>query len=56
MWRDPIVDETRKVRDEYAKLLNYDLRAIYQDLKNQEKTAGKKTVSFPPKPAKPLKV
>ena len=33
MWRDTIVDETRKARDEYAARFNYDLEAIYRDLK-----------------------
>ncbi|NQT71807.1 MAG: hypothetical protein HQ553_03430 [Chloroflexi bacterium] len=56
MWQDPIVDEVRKARDEYAKQLNYDLRAIYQDIKEQETKAGRKTVSFPAKHTKPLEV
>ena len=28
MLRDPIVEEVRRHRDEYAKRFNYDLRAI----------------------------
>jgi hypothetical protein len=28
MFRDPIVDEIRKIRDDYARSFNYDLRAI----------------------------
>ena len=28
MWRDPIVEEVRRVRDEYARRLNYDLEAM----------------------------
>ncbi len=35
-WSDPIVDEVRKARDAYAARFNYDLRAIYRDLKEQE--------------------
>lgn len=34
MWNDPIVEETRKLRDLYASKFNYDLDSIYQDLKN----------------------
>ena len=44
-WTDPIVDEVRRVRDAYAARFNYDLRAIYRDLKEQEKRSGRKVVS-----------
>ncbi len=37
MWKDEIVEEVRKVRDEYAAKFNYDLDAIYTDIKEQEK-------------------
>ena len=37
MWKDPIVEETRRMKDEYASKFNYDLQAIYQDLKELEK-------------------
>ncbi|MGA2067360.1 MAG: hypothetical protein ABSG86_20485 [Thermoguttaceae bacterium] len=45
-WSDPIVDEVRRVRDEYAARFNYDLRAIYRDLKAQEVRSGRKIVSY----------
>ena len=45
-WSDPIVDEVRRVRDAYAARFNYDLRAIYRDLKEQEKRSGRKVVSY----------
>jgi hypothetical protein len=44
-WTDPIVDEVRRVRDAYAARFNYDLRAIYRDLKEQEKRSGRKVVA-----------
>ena len=44
-WSDPIVDEVRKARDAYAARFNYDLRAIYRDLKEQEKLVGLNTSS-----------
>jgi hypothetical protein len=44
-WSDPIVDEVRRVRDAYAARFNYDLRAIYRDLKEQEQRSGRKLVS-----------
>ena len=45
-WTDPIVDEIRRIRDEHAARFNYDLDAIYQDIKEQEKRSGLKFVSF----------
>jgi hypothetical protein len=44
---DPIVDEVRRVRDEYAARFGYDLDAIFQDIKEQEKKSGREFVSFP---------
>jgi hypothetical protein len=43
---DPIVDEVRRVRDEHAARFNYDLDAIFQDIKEREKRSGLKFVSF----------
>lgn len=41
---DPIVDEVRRVRDGYAAGFNYDLDAIFQDIKEREKKSGLKFV------------
>jgi len=49
MWKDEIVEEVRKVRDEYAAKFNYDLDAIYKDIKEQGKMTRRKVVSLPPK-------
>ena len=43
-WSDPIVDEVRRARDAYAARFNYDLRAIFRDLKEQEKRSGRQIV------------
>jgi len=51
MWKDEIVEEIRKVRDEYAAKFNYDLDAIYEDIKKQEKQTRRKVISLPPKEA-----
>jgi hypothetical protein len=45
-WSDPIVDEVRRARDAYAAQFNYDLRAIFRDLKEQEKRSGRKLASY----------
>jgi hypothetical protein len=49
MWDDPIVEEVRKVREAHAARFNYDLRAIYQDLKRLERESGRTFVRFPPR-------
>ncbi|MBI3469361.1 MAG: hypothetical protein HY000_40685 [Planctomycetes bacterium] len=49
MLHDPIVEEVRKARDEYAKRFNYDLDAICRDLQMKQQARDKKVVSFPPK-------
>jgi hypothetical protein len=53
-WQDPIVEEVRAIREAYAARFEYDLQAIYLDLKEQERQRGWQTVSFPPRPAKPV--
>jgi hypothetical protein len=45
LWSDPIVEEVRRERDAYAAHFNYDLRAIYLDLKQREKCGGRPIVS-----------
>ena len=50
MWNDEIVEETRQARDGYAAKFDYDLDAIYRDLKKQEEQNPEKVISLPPKP------
>lgn len=55
MWRDEIVEEVRRYREAYASKFNYDLDAIYHDLKAKERKSKRKVVSFSPKqPIKPV--
>jgi hypothetical protein len=56
MWKDPIVEDVRKWRDEYAAEFDYDLEAIGRDLRGTQKAPGRKVVSFPPRriPKTPL--
>jgi len=56
MWRDSIVEEVRQAREAHAKKFNYDLWAIYEDLKKIEEECGLEVVSFPPKPARFIKL
>jgi len=50
---DAIVDEVRKVRDAHAARHNYDLDAIFRDIKDQEKSSGRTFVSFAPRRLEP---
>jgi hypothetical protein len=45
MARDPIVDETRRIRDEFAKEHEYDLKKIAHALQRDEVKGGKKVVT-----------
>ena len=46
-WQDPIVKETRKLRRQYAAKFNFDMDAIFEDIRNRQKKSGKKHVAFP---------
>ena len=49
MWQDPIVKETRELREQYASKFKQNADAIFEDiLKRQEKTERKR-VAFPPR-------
>ena len=52
MSRDPIVEEVRQYRDQYAKQFKYDLRAIFLDLKEKQDKSGRKCITRKPKSAK----
>lgn len=43
MPSDPIVEETRQLRDAYAKRFNHDLTAICKDLRQQRSPHGNVT-------------
>ncbi|WP_013324726.1 hypothetical protein [Gloeothece verrucosa] len=49
MLSDPIVEEIPSFREAHSKQFNNDLKAIYQDLKEQEKKSKRKFVSYAPK-------
>ena len=51
MWHDPIVTETRQLREQYAKTLAYDIDAIFEDIRLRQRQTGKRLVSFPARPA-----
>ena len=45
--RDPIVEETRKLREEYAAQCNHDPKAIFDDILKCQSREGKELVTFP---------
>jgi hypothetical protein len=49
MWDDVIVEEVRQVRARHAEKFNFDLWAIYQDLKEQERSGQRKLVKLSPR-------
>jgi hypothetical protein len=50
MWTDEIVEEIHRIRDEYAKSFNYDLDAIFSDLRKKQAESGREVVSLSRKP------
>ncbi|MEM9804906.1 MAG: hypothetical protein AAF959_06475 [Cyanobacteria bacterium P01_D01_bin.56] len=53
MWEDPIVAEVRQVREAYAATFDYDLQALFKDLKAQEAQRDRTFVSYPARLVEP---
>ena len=51
MWRDPIVEEVRRNREQYAARFSYDIREICRVAREKQKEGGRKVVSRPPRRA-----
>lgn len=49
MWQDPIVEEIRQYREQYAAKFNYDLQAICRDLRERQQRSDRNVVSLPPR-------
>ncbi len=46
MWKDPIVTETRSLREQYANQFGHNADAIFQDILLRQAASGKNLVSF----------
>ena len=46
MWKDPIVEEVRAIRDKQARALHYNLRNIVAKARRAERASGRRIVSF----------
>jgi len=44
MYDDPIVDEVRKIREALAEKHNFDVGAVFEDLRRRQGTLGKRLV------------
>ena len=51
MWIDEIVEEIHRIREKYAKSFNYDLDAIFADLRKKESESGREVVTLTRKPS-----
>jgi hypothetical protein len=49
MWKDPIVTETRQLREQYASQFAHNADAIFQDILRRQSMPGKNLVSFQPR-------
>jgi hypothetical protein len=45
-WHDPVVEEVRRIREQQAAELDYDLEAIFERARRRQKQSKRKTVSF----------
>lgn len=50
MWKDEILEEIYRIREEHAKSFDYDLQAICNDLRKKQSTSGRQIISIPLKP------
>lgn len=46
MWKDEIVEEVRKARQQQAAKWNFDLKAILADARERQKLSGHRVVSL----------
>ncbi|MCP9493118.1 MAG: hypothetical protein MSG64_01550 [Pyrinomonadaceae bacterium MAG19_C2-C3] len=47
MWKDKIVEDIHRIREEYAASFNHDLNLIYEDIKQKEREGGREVISAP---------
>ncbi|QQE65549.1 hypothetical protein GFS31_22370 [Leptolyngbya sp. BL0902] len=46
MYRDEIVEEIHRIREEYLRSFNYDLKSLFADLQKQEAESGREIVDL----------
>ena len=50
MWKDPIVEDVRKARNELAAQFDYDIQKIVEDAQNRQGSDGRRVASFAAEP------
>ena len=46
MFQDQIVEEIHRIREEYSRSFNHDLKAIFADLQKQQAESGREVVTL----------
>ncbi|MEC4802759.1 MAG: hypothetical protein SAJ12_13045 [Jaaginema sp. PMC 1079.18] len=46
MFHDEIVEEIHKIREDYSRSFNYDLKALFADLQKQQAESGREIVNL----------
>ncbi len=49
MWRDQIIEEIHKVRENYARQFNFNIDEICKYFQEKQAESGREVVSFPPR-------
>jgi hypothetical protein len=47
MWKDEVLEELYRIREEHAKSFEYNLRAICDDLRKKQAASGRRIISVP---------
>ncbi len=50
MWKDEIVEEIHRIREEYAAKFDHNIDTIYKDIRRQQAESEREFVSFPRRP------
>ncbi len=50
MWKDEIVADIHRIREEYGAKFDHDIDAIYEDIRRQQTESDLEFASFPRKP------
>lgn len=51
MFQDEIVEEIHRIREDYSRSFNHDLKAIFADLQKQQTESGTEVVNLSRKPS-----
>lgn len=49
MTKDPIIEETRALREQYAAQFNQDREALFNDILRRQSESGRELITLPPR-------